>query len=578
MRIWPICLALFAALHCAECKFDIEKGGLRIKLPASAAAEHSGGFEIALGNFGSPRYGGELLAKMVYVDPEAGYPSQCFPEACNYACEPFSEASPPVDLHSPDGPVILMVDRGPQDSPRGACKFAKKVWNAQQAGAAGVLVVNYEDHLTTMEAPKDADGQDEDTSYKFLKNITIPAAFIGKSNGDIMKDLLKRGEQVHAIFDWKDVLPKRSLVSWEFWTNSNDQCGPICDVQKEFIKEFVPVAHELEHGNWTRFTPHFILWICPISDRNTPECSSQCIHQGRYCSPDPDGDLHDGYTGKEVVQENLRQLCVYKLGNDSGRPWVWWEYVTKFAVQCSMDSSLYSQECAEQVWDDIGANSWSSRDALHECIGDIDADTRNEIFENEMDLQKGDSQTGEVYILPTIRINGGQYRGKLAYTEVLRALCAAFEDEQKQPPPVCLKVADDSCRPGSLGDAMCSRNIESGLTQCSNTFNGYTCTCGPGFLSTGLMDSNGYEICAKISTKTGMPTYAVILIVAGAIGIVAAACYAAYRLRIRSAMHQEIRDIMAQYMPLEDNEGGTLDPNAASRRPGQVHSQADSQA
>jgi hypothetical protein len=31
-------------------------------------------------------------------------------------------------------------------------------------------------------------------------------------------------------------------VQWEFWTNSNDQCGPVCDVQKEFIKEFVPVA------------------------------------------------------------------------------------------------------------------------------------------------------------------------------------------------------------------------------------------------------------------------------------------------------------------------------------------------
>lgn len=25
-------------------------------------------------------------------------------------------------------------------------------------------------------------------------------------------------------------------VNWEFWTNSNDMCGPVCDVQKEFIK------------------------------------------------------------------------------------------------------------------------------------------------------------------------------------------------------------------------------------------------------------------------------------------------------------------------------------------------------
>ena len=45
------------------------------------------------------------------------------------------------------------------------------------------------------------------------------------------------------------------------------------------------------------------------------------------------------------------------------------------------------------------------------------------------------------------------------------------------------------------------------------------------------------------------------LIVFACLGVVGLAGYAAYRLRIRSAMHQEIRDIMAQYMPLESNEG-----------------------
>lgn len=25
-------------------------------------------------------------------------------------------------------------------------------------------------------------------------------------------------------------------VEWEFWTNSNDMCGAVCDVQREFIK------------------------------------------------------------------------------------------------------------------------------------------------------------------------------------------------------------------------------------------------------------------------------------------------------------------------------------------------------
>ena len=25
-------------------------------------------------------------------------------------------------------------------------------------------------------------------------------------------------------------------VNWEFWTNSNDMCGAVCNVQREFIK------------------------------------------------------------------------------------------------------------------------------------------------------------------------------------------------------------------------------------------------------------------------------------------------------------------------------------------------------
>ena len=49
------------------------------------------------------------------------------------------------------------------------------------------------------------------------------------------------------------------------------------------------------------------------------------------------------------LQENLRQLCVWKLGNDAGQPWHWWEYVTAFGEQCQMADENYNQECAEQV-------------------------------------------------------------------------------------------------------------------------------------------------------------------------------------------------------------------------------------
>lgn len=67
------------------------------------------------------------------------------------------------------------------------------------------------------------------------------------------------------------------------------------------LQEFVPVARELEK-NWTRFSPHYIVWVCPLVYRQSAECQSQCIHQGRYCTPDPDGDLENGYSGADVVQ------------------------------------------------------------------------------------------------------------------------------------------------------------------------------------------------------------------------------------------------------------------------------------
>ncbi len=66
-------------------------------------------------------------------------------------------------------------------------------------------------------------------------------------------------------------------------------------------QEYKHVARELE-GNWTEFTPHYIVWVCPEAYRDSDECKSQCIHQGRYCTPDPDGDLTAGYSGADIVQ------------------------------------------------------------------------------------------------------------------------------------------------------------------------------------------------------------------------------------------------------------------------------------
>jgi len=50
-----------------------------------------------------------------------------------------------------------------------------------------------------------------------------------------------------------------------------------------------------------------------------------------------------------ALQENLRQLCVFQLANESGQSYRWWEYVTKFGEECTMSGNNYNEACAERV-------------------------------------------------------------------------------------------------------------------------------------------------------------------------------------------------------------------------------------
>jgi hypothetical protein len=154
---------LLRSLDCAPLTLSALPLHAQVSFPPEAKARFPGGFDVALANFGEPLYGGALQGRLVYADPSAGVAAACAPE-CRFACSDLGAATPPLDLRRlpgavPGVPPILLVDRGPPGAAGGAaaCKFAEKVWNAQRAGAAGVVVANYEDALTTMEAPDDDD-------------------------------------------------------------------------------------------------------------------------------------------------------------------------------------------------------------------------------------------------------------------------------------------------------------------------------------------------------------------------------------------------------------------------------------
>ncbi|MEM6966067.1 MAG: M36 family metallopeptidase [Bacteroidota bacterium] len=117
---------------------DGTKGVMRIflwnavgLLTVDAPADVAGNYEVgtpANGSWGTPITSSPVSAKVVLADDGTSIPFK--------ACEPL------VNAAEMNGKIAL-VDRG-------GCDFSWKAWNAQNAGAVGAIICNFEDNVITM--------------------------------------------------------------------------------------------------------------------------------------------------------------------------------------------------------------------------------------------------------------------------------------------------------------------------------------------------------------------------------------------------------------------------------------------
>nr|XP_017259200.1 PREDICTED: vacuolar-sorting receptor 3-like [Daucus carota subsp. sativus] len=442
-------------------RFVVEKNSFRVTSPESLKGSH----DSAIGNFGIPQYGGRMAGTVVY------------PKQNRKGCNSFDDFG--ISFKSRPGalPTFVLVDRGD-------CFFALKVWNVQNAGASAVLVAdNVEEPLITMDTP-----EEDVQSAKYIQNITIPSALLHKTFSEKLKQALSNGEMLNVNLDWRESVPHPDeRVEYELWTNSNDECGLKCDILMDFVKDFKGAAQILEKGGFTQFTPHYITWYCPTAFTISKQCKSQCINHGRYCAPDPEQDFSSGYDGKDVVIENLRQLCVFKVANETQKPWVWWDYVTDFQIRCPMKEKKYNKECADKVIRSLGLDS----ENIEKCMGDPNADSDNPVLKEEQDAQIGKGSRGDVTILPTLVVNNRQYRGKLAKGAVLKAICSGFEETTE--PAVCLSgdVETNECLNNNGG---CWQDKSANISACKDTYRGRVCECP--FTDGVQFKGDGYTFCA----------------------------------------------------------------------------------
>lgn len=462
--------------------------------------------------FGVPPYGGSIAQSVYYAASDL-----CDPTVDTRGGYPIRAKDNTGKMEPWPSPYILMVDRG-------GCSFVQKVRNAQRSGAAGVVIAD-NTCLCSDKNCVSANGQDVCQPAEPIMaddgsggDISIPSFLMFKVDADQIKAELQANHMVQVEMQW--ALPKPDdRVEYDLWTTPSDP------VSKDFQKKFEPVAQAL--GDRAYFTPHMYIYDgvksnCQGFDGKNM-CFNLCTNNGRYCATDPDNDLDHGISGADVVKESLRRICIWKhYGEADGVGKEWWNYVSQFMERCDNPDYFANDDCAKDCYKHAKINE----DIIERCMrdsGGLEKDTPNTFLDLEMQAQVSRG----VVILPTAFVNTVALRGGLNVDTVFTAICNGYLDGTE--PSICKECSGCGDFNGCIANKKCKGKGGGG-----------------------------------VSTHTFMSSILFICIAFGG------AAFYHYR-KTREEMREQVRGILAEYMPLEGDDGHVGSPMDFARRGGSEH-------
>jgi hypothetical protein len=374
--------------------FSISLCDLKVYSPANLGYSFpANSIPFTLANFGHIPYGRTLIAPLFLADPILG---------CH-------QISPINSEEIKEAPFIIMR--------RGDCTFVTKVKNAQSAGAKMAIIVDDKsenaENITMI-----------DDGFSF--SVSIPSIFISKQSGDILiqalnsPDETKRNVVLTINFENRVKSDEVNAVFWLSTSNRNSF---------RIINEFYQYFKKLE--NRIKFTPHYAIWVCHscLSSNFTID-NENCISGGRYCCPDPDGT--GPATGAHIVQEDLRQICIWKKYQDK-----WWEYMMSFDDECVEYQVV--KECSLKVMKKVGIDS----QVIQECFDGSFIKTGNLVNYQKDDNSILSDERREfvkngIQFWPSVSLNSEQYKGNLIGESIFEATCSFLENI----PEVCYEVLE----------------------------------------------------------------------------------------------------------------------------------------
>ncbi|CAM9555071.1 unnamed protein product [Pylaiella littoralis] len=500
---------LLSAIGWRETAAESIASRLQIPIPTSLVKPEGYQHEEAL--FGIPKYGGTIAERLIHGGVKKG-------EKVTWNLCTNEDAEAVAPLVPEDAPFILMVDRG-------VCTFASKVRRAQHLGAIGVIIAD--NTCLCHDEENNKCDRAEDVACEKVEpimaddgsgaDITIPSFLMKKADAENVKTRLADGITVQAEMTWSLPAPD-DRVEWELWTSAMDTSAA------PFKRDFKEVVKTL--GKSAQFTPFYVVYnggSYGCTGGRTSNCGQLCTNNGRYCMTDPDFDTQAGVSGGDVVQETLRQKCVWNLYGGNNAPFAdqgigekWWSYVSEFFSRCSVAGNRFNDEdCVAEAMRAADVDK-SAVDACMSASGGTEGDNANTILEEEL-AEKGKKS---IVIVPTVFVNNVAERGGISTAAVLSTICAGYKSGTE--PEVCRCAGQPSSE-----------------------------------LVTACMENR-----TPAGDGGGMSMSSTLFLLMMVVGAMTAGGFVHYK-RTQMQMRDQVRGILAEYMPLEDIDA----PGSSARVP-----------
>lgn len=242
-------------------------------------------------------------------------------------CDAYSLVDKNEIERSADVTPFYLARRG------GDCSFVQKVRNMQNIGVAvGVIIDDIAENTDRIQMSDDGTGG----------GISIPSMLISKVDGEKLLKWMKNSSKaelskvvVMAEFDLAQNVDNK--VDYEFWMTSSSNRA------LDFIEDFQQF-HEmlLREGDEVSFTPRYVFWECVGCDKRYLD--NDCYGGGAYCAIEPS---NDAIKGREIILEDLRQMCLFSNLQETKRNVTqWFKYIKRAHATCY---GTINEDCSRQA-------------------------------------------------------------------------------------------------------------------------------------------------------------------------------------------------------------------------------------